>query len=153
MCHKSHSKMKRILSKRNILQKACVTVKLSSMYRCMRCSPIHLCHWRINNLVHKMLDVSSLLKAFCLSNSHESTFKMVYNKDYQHCSWIVCITDALRLLFYFDFHRDTRYRHNRYSLKISKLWFWTLTDEPGSGDSHMIKWTREHKNQEYRVAP
>ena len=26
---------------------------------------------------------------------------MFYNKEYRHCSWIACITDALRL-FYFN---------------------------------------------------
>ena len=43
-----------------------------------------------------MLDLSLLLRAFCLSNFHERTFKMVYNKEYRHCSWIVCIADAIR---------------------------------------------------------
>ena len=63
-----------------------------------------------------MLVLSLLLKAFCVSNFHESTIKMVYNKDYRHCSWIVCITDSLRL-FYFNFYHVTRYRHNRYVVR------------------------------------
>ena len=46
-----------------------------------------------------MLVLSLLLKAFVFP---ESMFKMVYNKEYRCCSWIICITDTFRL-FHFDF--------------------------------------------------
>ena len=52
------------------------------------------CTWNVGSII----TFNSIL---FISYFHESILKMVYNKEYWHCSWIVCITDAL-CLFYFD---------------------------------------------------
>ena len=78
-----------------------------SNFRQCTCTHLHTRSSPIHSLVHKMLDLPLPLKAFCLSHFHERTFKIVYNKEYRHYSWIVCIADALRL-FYFDFHHALR---------------------------------------------
>ena len=55
----------------------------------------------------QMLDRSLVLKAFCLLDFNESTFKMVYNKECRHCSWM--FASRMLICFYFNFcHRSLK---------------------------------------------